>query len=273
MNKPYVSVLMSNYNNINYIGEAVESILNQTYSNFEFIIYDDCSSDGSREYLRKVAEEDNRIVLIENNENKGLGYNLTQGVKKARGNWILRMDADDISVPNRIERLFAFIEQNPDIDVLGSYATDIDEKGNFLRERKVPLTNEKIRELVWTCPFIHPTVIFRKNAILRIGSYNPNMRKRQDYDLWFRCVKAGLNLENVPEKLILYRHTTETFKRNDFSVGWDQALIGWKGCWMIKAPITNYFGVAFPIINNLIPYKLKKYTERYIRRLDPRKNL
>jgi glycosyltransferase involved in cell wall biosynthesis len=273
MNKPNVSVLMSNYNNIDYIAEAVESILNQTYSNFEFIIYDDCSSDGSREYLREISEKDERIVLIENNDNKGLGHNLAQGVNKANGNWILRMDADDISVPNRIERLFAFLDKHPELDVLGSYASDIDEEGNFLRKRKVPLTNEKIRELVWTCPFIHPSVIFRKSSILKIGSYNPKIRKRQDYDLWFRCVKGGLNLANIPEPLLLYRHTHETFKRNNFKVGWEQAIIGWKGCWLVKAPVKAYLGVAVPVLNNSIPYGLKKYSEKYIRKIDPRKHL
>ena len=119
-NSPKISVVMSCYNRENFVRDAIESILNQTYTDFEFIIIDDCSTDKTPEIIQEYADKDNRIVYIRNEENMDYNYNLRKGFKLAKGEYIARMDDDDISLPERFEKQVSYLDEHPDITVLGS---------------------------------------------------------------------------------------------------------------------------------------------------------
>jgi glycosyltransferase involved in cell wall biosynthesis len=266
-----ITVLMSVYNGRPYLNEAVESILEQTHEDFEFLIIDDASTDGSREILEGWANRDDRIRLILHDENCGLGYSLNEGTREAHGTWIARMDDDDISVRSRLKKQVAYLERNPNTDVLGAWAVDIDGEGNKLSRRTYPINHGEIARLIWTNPIIHPTVFFRKAAIQAVGSYDPTVRKRQDYELWFRCLQGGLRFANIPEILLKYRFTGDYYERNDLQVAWNQAKMGWRGCWRVGASPVAYAGVGVPVLRALLPQRMNAFLHRQLHRIDPRR--
>lgn len=266
---PPITILLSVYNGLPYLEYAIDSILNQSFTDFEFLIIDDCSTDGSKKLLEEKAKQDKRIRIINNEERMGLGANLAKGVELAKGKWIARMDADDISLPHRLATQYDFALKNPDIDIIGSWATDIDERGEFLSIRKMPLEHDKIEKYIWSCPIIHPTVFFKKEAILKAGSYG-NEKRRQDYALWFRCVKAGLKFANIGEPLLKYRFADEYFRKNNTPALLSQVKIGWSGCRLVGANATAYIGVAVPLIRSLFPKPMQRTLAKIQKKFDPR---
>ena len=142
--KPEISVIMSVYNGMPYLQEAVKSILNQTYKDFEFIIVDDASTDDSLKYLKGI--NDKRIKILSNEKNLGLAVSLNKALNAARGEYIARMDADDISKPERLHIQLNFMELNPQIDICGSFVSVIDENGKLVGSIKKPTTDDKIKK-------------------------------------------------------------------------------------------------------------------------------
>jgi len=270
--QPSVTVLMSVYNGLPFLTKAIESIIHQTYTDFEFLIIDDASSDGSRDVLREWRDRDERIRLILHEENRGLGYALAEGTKKARTPLVARMDADDIAVLDRLEAQVDYLERNPDVDILGGWAEECDKHGKTIGHRTYPTDHDDIVDMVWASPIIHPTVMFRKEKILAVGGYDASLRKRQDYDLWFRCHEAGHTFANLPKSLIRYRFTDNHFRRNNWRVALDQALIGWRGCMRVNASLVAYIGVAFPLLRSLFPQCLHAKIVGIARSVDPRKS-
>ncbi|MBE9171420.1 glycosyltransferase [Pleurocapsales cyanobacterium LEGE 06147] len=269
-NEPLVTVLMSVYNGLPYLQQALESILQQTYDNFEFLIIDDGSTDGSDRLLSEYARRDYRIKILSNEQNYGLSYSLARGLLIATTPWIARMDADDVALPNRLELQMTYIQENPHVDIVGGYALDIDEGDRVLGERKVPTIHEEILRLIWTNPFIHGTVLFRRESILKIGSYSRQLAKRQDYELWFRCAVAGVQFANLPVPLIYYRFTDNTFKRNNWKVALTHVLIGWRGCWMVEASPFAYLAVTKQLALCLLPSPLRTVVYLRLKQFDPR---
>lgn len=199
---PHVTVLMSVYNGAKYLSEAIESILKQTYSDFEFLIVDDASTDCSIEIIKNYA--DPRIRLIANTQRKGLAANLNRGLELARGEYIARMDADDISMPQRLEKQVAFMKANPDLAASGTCALDMNEAGGDLAVRKV-FHGRALGRWIWMpSPFIHPTVIFRKRVIEKYG-YDSSLEPAEDYGLWLKLHCGGETLDNLNEVLLRYR--------------------------------------------------------------------
>jgi len=265
-----VTVLMGVFNGLPRLESAIRSIQAQTCRDFEFLIVDDGSTDGSRELIRQAAESDPRIRLVVNHTNQGLGAVLNRGVAEAPGEFIARMDADDFSLPQRLETQLRFFRAHPETDVVGSYALDIDARGHVVRERRVPVTHERIVELVWSNPFIHATVMFRRDAILRVGSYSARLRRRQDYDLWFRCVGAGLKFANIPVPLVHYHFSDETLRRNNVRAMLDQVGIGLRGCRLVRAPFSAYAATCLPLLEAALPRPLRTKFIAIKSRIDPR---
>lgn len=267
---PQVTVLMSVYNGLPYLRQAIASIIDQTFAEFEFLIIDDGSTDGSREVLKAWADRDERIRLIFHKENWGLGYSLNEGVRAASAPWIARMDDDDISLPDRLERQVAYLDEHTDVDILSGWAIDCNADDKPLRLRQVPVSHEEILRLIWTIPMIHPAVIFRREAILDVGSYSAELRRRQDYDLWFRCAAEGLRFANLPEPLIYYRFTDNYYNKNDLDTALDQVKIGWRGCRLVGAGPIAYIGVLAPLVRALLPQQLSKGLQKLLHKFDPR---
>jgi len=198
---PLVSVLMPVFNGEKYLTEAIESILTQTYTNFEFVIINDGSTDTTEEIIK--AFSDSRIRLINNTTNIKLIATLNKGIQLCNGKYIVRMDADDVSLPDRIEVLVGFMEHNPDVGVCGSYYKII---GDNERVIKYPTSNDELKtSLLFFVPIAHPTTIWRKEVIAKnqLG-FDVNYIHAEDYKFWTEIIEYS-QLGNVPEILLNYR--------------------------------------------------------------------
>lgn len=200
-----MSVLMPVYNARKYIKAAVDSILNQTFTDFEFIIINDGSTDGTSGILEAYAEQDSRIRLI-SRENKGLVASLNEGLELIKTPLIARMDADDIALPTRLEEQFNFLTLNPDTVCVGSFFEVINEQGDGLTVLESPVTNDDIQDdlIKGHTVLCHPTVMMRTAAVLEVGSYKDEYYLVEDLDLWLRLGEVGL-LANIPKTLMKYR--------------------------------------------------------------------
>lgn len=270
-----ITVLMSVYNGVPYLQDAIDSILKQTFTDFKFLIIDDASTDGSSLVLAEYAKRDSRIEILTNDLNYGLGYSLAYGLKVAKTPWVARMDADDIAVPNRLELQMDYLSKHPNVDILGGYALEISEHGEPLHQRRVPTYHDDIYRLIWTNPFIHATVLFRREAILKVGSYYSQLRIRipEDYELWFRCAVAGCKFANLDVPLIHYRFSKKTFERNNWQFLIAHLLIGWRGCWMVGCSPMAYIGTTKPLLIGLLPTNLRYVVYRWLSRFDPRQKV
>lgn len=212
---PRVSVLMSVYNGERFLKSSVESILGQRFADFEFIILDDGSTDSTWEILRKYSDRDPRIVLVRNEQNIGLTKSLNRGLKVARGEYLARQDADDISFSNRLELQVKFLEENPDIALVGTDIEIIDENGKHLNERNYPSNHESITaELLLKNHAIgHSTVMARLSALKELGGYDEKLPYAQDYDLWWRLSRKK-KVANLPEILLQWRDTPGSISRD-----------------------------------------------------------
>lgn len=204
-----ISVLMCTYNETSKeIDEAIQSILNQTYTDFEFIIVcDNPDNYAMQEILDEYAKTDRRIKIIVNEHNKGLAESLNVGLMVASGEYVARMDADDISLPERLMKQMDYLDQNPSCVIVSAQREDMDEEGNTI-DCAPPclLSDREILEMLPYCSVItHPAVMFRKKEICDIGMYR-NIRVAEDYDLWLRALTAGYCFHIMNDKLLRYRH-------------------------------------------------------------------
>lgn len=208
--QPLVSVIMPVFNAESYLSEAVESILSQTFPDFELITIDDCSTDGSLAVLKSFAERDTRVRLLENERNLGVTPTLNRGLKEAQGELIARMDADDISLPERLEKQIAFPQANPQIGLISGDAVAIDAEGAAVDE-DFSLTVEPgyIKWLLhFTCPITHPAVMGRKALFEQAGGYDPEILYAEDYDLWQR-MSQYTQLSNLGEVVLKKREHSQ----------------------------------------------------------------
>jgi hypothetical protein len=195
---------MSVFNGERFLREAVDSILDQSFREFEFIVIDDGSTDGSAAILDSYQENDPR-VRVYHQENRGLVESLNRGCALAQGKYIARMDADDISVTNRLMWQVDFLEKHPEVGVLGGAAEMIDTSGNSLCIAVNPIEDHEIRyTLLDDCPVWHPTVLMRKNVFISVGGYRKVVFGAEDYDLWLR-VADYYQLANLETVLLHYR--------------------------------------------------------------------
>jgi glycosyltransferase involved in cell wall biosynthesis len=200
---------MPAFNAEKYILAAIESILNQTYKNIELLIFDDCSTDATIAIIESFT--DKRIKLIKKNKNTGYTNSLIDGIEKAQGIYIARMDSDDISVLSRIEKQVSFLEGNKEYGIVGSYikTIDTDKKPEIW---KYPITDEKIKcYTIANSPFAHPSVLIRKEVLmLNKLNYNVLYEPCEDYKLWLDLLKVSKGY-NLPEVLVYYRlHPLQT---------------------------------------------------------------
>lgn len=200
MTSPKVTVLMSVYNGEKYLKEAIESILNQSFSDFEFLIFNDCSTDSTREII--LSFNDSRIFLTDNKKNTGSSKTLNKGIGIARGKYIARMDADDISLPTRLEKQVKFFDAHPEAGVCSTWIKFTDNNELFCP----PVDHEEIKiDLFASNALAHPAVMIRREMFIKYGlNYNETLLYAEDYELWVRCCQY-FKLYNIPEQLLRYR--------------------------------------------------------------------
>jgi Glycosyl transferase family 2 len=204
---PAISVIMSVYNGAQYLYAAVQSILDQDFTDFEFIIVNDGSTDNSITILNDMAARDPRIRLI-SRENRGLVTSLNELIAAARAPYLARMDADDVAMPRRLSMQYAYLQQNLDIGVLGTNTHELDETGrvtacfDFYPDTQA----EIILTLHDRPPLCHPAVMMRTDLIRSSGGYRSAFRHAEDYDLWLRLSRIT-QIRNLPDRLLLYRRS------------------------------------------------------------------
>lgn len=268
------SVLMSLYNKEkpNYFETALKSVFEQTVAPDQVVlVLDGPIGSELSEIVKRFQNQYPSLEVFPQETNQGLSAALNYGLEKCQNEIVFRMDTDDVCFQNRFERVLQVYKNNPDLEVVGSFATMIDEDGNEIKGMTTPITQEEIYKNVWTCPFIHPTVSFKKSALLRVGSYNPNSGPRQDdYELWFRCVEHGLKCKNINEPLLYYRFFKDSVARNNIKVGWWRAKVGLKGSWKCKCSPIAYIGVCYPLVRACMPSFIRELMYKVSDRINPR---
>lgn len=207
--QPTISVIMPVYNAERYLDDAIQSILNQTYEDFEFIIINDCSTDNSYNIIKKYEKKDKRIITINNWKNLGITRSLNKGLKRSSGQHIARMDADDISMINRLEEQ---IKKMKHYDVVGSDIIIINEDNEQIGHRDYEQNIDNIIKI--KSPLAHPVVMFNKLLIDKRG-YNENMCSAQDYELWVYFYLQGARITNIKLPLLKYRMHTKANKNKN----------------------------------------------------------
>lgn len=266
---PKISVLMGIYNCAATLPEAIDSILAQTYPNWELIMCDDGSCDDTyavaEQYRQQYPE---KIILIKNEHNLGLNKTLNRCLERATGDYIARMDGDDLSVPERFEKEVVFLEKHPEYAIVSCPMIYFDENGEWGKGRCIPRP-QPLRFLVGT-PFCHAPCMVRAEAFRAVGGYSedPRTLRAEDYDLWFRMYAAGYWGANLPEHLYKMRDDENAYHRRKFQYSVKEAYVRWNGYRMLKLPWIGRIYAIRPILVGLLPkwlylplhrYKLKKY--------------
>lgn len=262
MTKPFISVIMSVYNGQEYLSEAFDSVLGQTYSNFEFLVCDDFSTDNTLDIIESYAKKDNRIKVFRNYENKGLASSLNDLIRNSSGDFIARMDADDICLKDRFDVQIGFLLRNPDIHVLGCFTEEFDAVGN-VKIKKYPIKDKEVLKMI-SCisPVSHPTVILRRSVFDNL-KYNSKLKRGQDIDLWFKVLESGMVISNVSQVLLKFRLGDNFKKRRDLSKNIIDFRIYLKGTFRLYGfsfrllcPIVRLVGLVFFQLLLIDPQKL-----------------
>jgi glycosyltransferase involved in cell wall biosynthesis len=200
-----ISIILPVFNTEKYLLECLQSIKNQTYTNWELIIINDGSTDNSHQIITNFIQTIlNKVQYFHLEQNQGLPYCLNLGIHHAKSTYIARIDADDIMLPERLKEQIFFLKTHPNIGVVGAYAIDINEKSERMQIRTKPTDNQAIKHLLFKdCPFIHPSILMRK-SILEYASYRNKYPFAEDYDLWIRLADKT-EFANIPIPLIYKR--------------------------------------------------------------------
>lgn len=213
MKAPQVSVLMAVYNGGEYLDDSIRSIVGQTFRDWEMVVVDDASTDGTSEKLQTWSQRDPRIRVISNATNKGQTACLNEGLRACRGTWVARQDADDLSDPSRLARQVRYLQDHPSTVLLGTQGVLIDGAGRRVGLLDVPGSRAGI---AWCAPFLNPflhtSVVFHRETALAAGGYDESFRIAQDYDLWTRLA-AENETANLPARLVSYRRTSDSLSR------------------------------------------------------------
>lgn len=255
MKTPQLSVIMGAHNigHLKVFDAAMDSILNQTKPNFEFIICDDGSTDHTYELLTELAEKDSRVRLLRSTQNEGLASALNRCIKVARADFIARQDADDISARDRFEKQLVFLNKHPEISFVGSNVILFDETGDWGKRVFPPFPESK--DFLFNMPFVHGTLMFRRKCLLDVGCYRVAKvtRRMEDYDLLMRMYSAGMHGANIQEPLYRFLEDLAAMKRRKYRYRIDEAEVRWHGFRNMGLMPGAVPWVVKPLIVGLIP--------------------
>ena len=257
---PLVTIYMPVYNAIPYLSQAIDSILNQSFSNFEFIIVDDASTDNSWKIIKSYAKKDSRIIAIKNQINLGVSLTSNIAISKARGKFLARMDADDISFTDRIENQVNFLNKNPKVVAIGGQCVVIDENNNIIGNKNFPSQNQKLKDMIfWAVPMQQPSMMINLTKLPKnFVWYTPNQSSAEEINLMFRFMLYG-QIANLEDNLLFYRHLNNSLSHKDpkatfkltIKSRFDALKLGFKPS--VKAIVLNLMQI---IIVSLIPNHL-----------------
>jgi glycosyltransferase EpsE len=245
---------MAVFNCIDTIDEALSSLIDQTFQDWELILCDDASVDGTHERLLEFASaHSDRVTVLRNAVNSKLAYSLNRCLEIATGTYVARMDGDDISVPQRLEKQVAYLDAHPDVDLVGTAMQRFDQSG---RKDVVSLDPEPDRHsLRRGVPFAHATIVARRSVYEALGGYTVALRTErcEDCDLWFRFVAQGYVGHNLGEPLYLVREDQHAIRRRTLAVRWNTyrtTLIGFRA---LKYPLRWYVFPTLSLLKSFVP--------------------
>lgn len=268
-----ISVMMSVYNpdSRQYFRESVRSILSQTFQEWELILYDDGSEEPYASVIREMAMADRRIRYCRSEENRGLARSMNVCSGMARGRYLARMDADDISRPERLQRMYEFLESHSEYDWVGCNTELIREDGVW-GTRLMPEVPDR-KDFLRYSPYIHPSVMFRREVLTESGGYRP-MHRGEDYELFMRLHAAGKRGYNLQEFYFQYREDDNTYRRRKYRYRIEEVRIRKEGFQRLKIlNVRTCFSVIKPLIVGLVPrgllfrIKLRVRKEMHVERL------
>lgn len=262
---PKISVIMGVYNckDFNSLEKSIHSIIKQTYEDWEFIICNDGSTDETLKELRKFEKLDKRIKIISYTQNKGLAYALNECIKVSQGEYIARQDDDDISKIDRLEKQLIFMENNKDIDIVGTNADVFDKNsvwGKFILKEK-PQKND----FLWNSPFLHPSILMRKKSLIKSGGYRvaKETRRCEDYDLFMRMYSLEMKGYNIQEILYEYKIEIGNKKYRPMKYRIDESIVRYIGYKNMGILLKGIPYIVKPLIIGLIPQVIfKNITKR-----------
>lgn len=258
---PLVSIIMGVYNckNFDLLCNSVQSVINQTFTDWEFIICNDGSKDNMLDKLHEIEKMDSRIRILSYDDNKGLAYALNFCIDYAKGEYLARQDDDDISYPDRLQKQVKFLQEHPEYAIVGAQADVYDDGGIWGEYTTVERPDKN--SFLWNSPFAHPIVMMRKYAIKDSGKYRvaKETRRCEDYDLFMRMYSKGYKGYNIQEKLYKYRIVNDNAKYRPMKYRIDEAVVRWKGYSSMQIILPRgIIYVAKPILIGLIPQKVFK---------------
>ena len=262
-NSKKISIIMGIYNCANTLDEAIESIMSQTYSNWQMIMCDDGSVDDTYSVANKYVEQcPDKFVLIKNDKNRGLNYTLNHCLKYADGDYIARMDGDDISLPTRFEKEVEFLNNNPKYSIVSCQMVYFDDEGDF----RISKDNGEpaISQFAKGTPFCHAPCMVRREAYMAINGYTESVKRLrvEDWDLWVRMYEKGYRGYRINEPLYKMRDDRNAYSRRKFKFRINEARVSAYATKKLKLGIINYIWVFRPIIVGLLPNKLYDYLHK-----------
>lgn len=268
---PFVSVVMSAHNAEKYVGQSIDSILNQTYKKFEFLIVEDASTDSTPTLLKDFKKKDKRIIIIQNQKNIGLTKSLNKALKFARGKYVIRIDADDWAYPKRFALQVNLMLRHPHVVVSGSYVEVCNKDLKVKYIRKYHRDDESIRKHIFRySPFAHPATVWRSD-VLKKERYNERMTVSQDYELYFRVGKYGkfMNLNKPLLKLRMHDKSISA-TMNDIQLK-NTVLIRLSAVLLHGYQMTKFdkfYNFLQEVFIVLLPVKLRFYIFNILRRFE-----
>ena len=255
-----VSLIMAAYNAEATIRESIDSILNQTFKDWEFIICDDGSTDATWEILQGYAQRyPEQFIVIQNEKNQKLPYSLNRCLEHAEGEYVARMDADDRSSPMRLEKQVAFLDANPEMDVVGTGMSCFD--GDRETGVRFPPKKPGPEIIGLGVPFCHATIMMKRSVYQALGGYSlePYVLRCEDVDLWMRFFAAGYKGANLPEPLYEVREDKAASKRRNLRNGLNASRTLLHGYRAYHYPLKQHVFVLKPILSTLTPQRWKFY--------------
>lgn len=263
-----VSIIMGIYNCESTLEKSIDSLLGQTYFNWELIMCDDGSTDNTYTIAKEYADKYSNIILIKNETNKGLNYTLNHCLKYATGEYIARQDGDDISLPMRLAKEVEILDSNPQYALVSSAMIYFDEQGEWGRGNPVEEPNKV--DFIVGSPFCHAPCMVRKNIFNEVSGYSESkwLLRVEDYHLWFKIYAKGHEGYNIKEPLYKMFDGRDAFQRRKYRYRINEAYVKYVGFRMLKIPFKYYVYILRPLIVGLLPEVIyKKLHQRRLAKL------
>lgn len=258
--KPLISVVMPVYNAGKFLPEAIKSILCQTYNNFEFIIVDDASTDNSWEIIKEYEKKDNRIKAFKNNKNLGVSATTNMAISKTKGKYVARMDADDVSFPDRLEKQHLYLQKNAEIIAVGGQCVVINENNEIIGQKKFPVEFKKLKRMIFKAvPIQQPSLMINTTLLPKnFNWYSPECTSAEEIDVLFKLMKHG-QIANLKDWVLYYRYRADSLShinpKQTFWLTLKSRLKAVKNGF-VPTPKAVVINLAQIIIISLLPNKL-----------------